>query len=44
MTRDQLEHIIRACADIMDQYEIMVVGSVGTREAAREVRECEVVG
>ena len=27
MTREQLEHIIRACASITNQYEIMVVGS-----------------
>ena len=27
MTREELEHIIRACADITDQYEFVVVGS-----------------
>lgn len=27
MTRDQLEHIIRASADITDQYEFIIVGS-----------------
>lgn len=27
MTRDQLEHIIRASADITDQYEFVVIGS-----------------
>lgn len=27
MTRDELEHIIRASGDITDQYEFMVIGS-----------------
>lgn len=27
MTRDELEHIIRASADVTDQYEFMIVGS-----------------
>ena len=27
VTRDQLEHIIRACGDITDQYEFVIVGS-----------------
>ena len=27
MTRDELEHIIRARADVTDQYEFMIVGS-----------------
>ena len=27
MTREQLEHIIRACADITNQYEFIIVGS-----------------
>lgn len=27
MTREELEHIIRACADVTDQYEFVVVGS-----------------
>jgi hypothetical protein len=27
MTREQLEHIIRASADITDQYEFIIVGS-----------------
>lgn len=27
MTRDKLEHIIRASGDITDQYEFMVIGS-----------------
>jgi hypothetical protein len=27
MTRDELEHIIRASADITDQYEFIIVGS-----------------
>ena len=27
MTRDELEHIIRAAADITDQYEFIIVGS-----------------
>lgn len=27
MTRDELEHIIRASADITDQYEFIIIGS-----------------
>ena len=27
MTREQLEHIIRACAGITNQYEFIIVGS-----------------
>lgn len=27
MTRDELEHIIRASGDITDQYEFVIVGS-----------------
>jgi len=27
MTREELEHIIRACADVTDQYEFVIVGS-----------------
>jgi hypothetical protein len=27
MTRDELEHIIRASAEVTDQYEFMIVGS-----------------
>ena len=27
MTRDELEHIIRACADITNEYEFVIVGS-----------------
>lgn len=27
MTREELEHIIRASADVTDQYEFMIVGS-----------------
>lgn len=27
MTREELEHLIRACADVTDQYEFMIVGS-----------------
>jgi len=27
VTREELEHIIRACADLTDQYEFMIVGS-----------------
>lgn len=27
MTRDELEHIIRASADVTDQYEFIIVGS-----------------
>lgn len=27
MTRDELEHIIRASADVTDQYEFVIVGS-----------------
>ncbi len=27
MTREQLEHIIRACAAITNQYEFIIVGS-----------------
>jgi hypothetical protein len=27
MTRDELEHIIRACADVTDEYEFIIVGS-----------------
>lgn len=27
MNREDLEHIIRACSDITDQYEFMIVGS-----------------
>jgi hypothetical protein len=27
MTRDELEHIIRACGDVTDQYEFIIVGS-----------------
>lgn len=27
MTREQLEHIIRACADITNQYEFVIIGS-----------------
>jgi hypothetical protein len=27
VTRDQLEHIIRACGDVTDQYEFVIVGS-----------------
>lgn len=27
MTREELEHIIRACADLTDQYEFIIVGS-----------------
>jgi hypothetical protein len=28
MTRDELEHIIRASADLTDQYEFIIVGSL----------------
>ena len=27
MTREELEHIIRASADVTDQYEFVIVGS-----------------
>ncbi|WP_366832729.1 hypothetical protein [Hydrogenophaga sp.] len=27
MTREELEHIIRASADVTDQYEFMIIGS-----------------
>lgn len=27
MTRDELEHIIRACGEVTGQYEFMIVGS-----------------
>ena len=27
MTRDELEHIIRASGDVTDQYEFMIIGS-----------------
>jgi hypothetical protein len=31
MTREELEHIIRASADITDQYEFVIIGSQSMR-------------
>ena len=32
MTREELEHIIRASGDITDQYEFVIVGSQSIRK------------
>lgn len=33
MTREELEHIIRASGDITDQYEFIIVGSQSIRNS-----------
>ena len=37
MTREELEHIIRASGDVTDQYEFMIVGSQSIRGHLHDV-------
>ena len=40
MTREELEHIIRASGDITDQYEFVIVGSQSILGAVPGQRMC----